>query len=173
MRDVLHNPIGLLLVIILSWFMLIAVFRHLGARRLNRELGLPIMFQPQNGNGLTYDGIRLEAVSDGELCLRYRVVNTTSRAIEIFPLLGGFSLFICGMSLQEGFPVPDKPFILLPGDSRQCAQTFLFSHWRKCCGLHFGQVLPENCMPEYWVVKDTTTGMTLTAVIENKEQVQQ
>ena len=168
MHDALHdfiNPIGLLLGVVIIYLMLIAAYRCFRARQLNSQLGLPVTFQPQNGKRLTCDGIRLEAVSGGELRLRYRMVNTTSQAVEIIPLLTGFSLHICGSELQQGFPFPLEPFTLLPNDSRTCEQTFLFSEWRKHCGLRSGQPFPEHCMPAHWQLKNIDAGMVLTATI--------
>lgn len=142
---------------------LVVIVAKLSARRFNRQLGLPLTFEPCGDGRLRLDRIRLKANCNGDLTLSYRVTNMTRNIIRKDRALGDFfTLRILGDRLQETLPLP-RNVCLLPGESRDCDQRFLLSSWRKDCGIPLRKPLPDMCTPNRWTLTCDTTGKPLAA----------
>lgn len=139
---------------------LAAIVAKLSERDHNRQLGLPLTYEPCDDGSLRFDRIRLEAGFDGDLTLSYRVTNTTSRIIR--SATGFFTLHILDDRVWDGLPSPCT-ICLMPGESHDCEQRFLLSDWRKDCRLPRRKPLPDACASDRWTLTCDTTGQPLAA----------
>lgn len=137
-------------------------------RRFNRQLGLPITFEPSGDSRLRFDRIRLKATFDGDLALSYRVTNTTNRIIRASLIYEDFfTLSILNDRLRS--VALSCNICLLPGESCDCEQWFFLSDWRKDCCLPRLQPLPDMCAPDRWTLICETTGQPLVATTTHPE----
>lgn len=131
------------------------IVAKLSERDHNRQLSLPLTYEPCDDGSLRFDHIRLKAGFDGDLTLSYRVTNTTDHIIRSVPSF--FALHILDDQVPHGFPSPFT-ICLMPGESCDCEQSFLLSDWRKDCHLPRRKPLPDMCASDRWTLISDTTG---------------
>ena len=149
---------------------LAAIIAKLSERRNNRQLGLPLTFQPCDDGNLHFDHIRLKAAFDGDLILTYRVTNTTNHIIRASLIYEDFfTLRILNDRLPGSLTSTPTSICLLPGDNCDCEQMFLLSNWRRDCGLSRRTPLPDMCAPDRWTLICETTGQPLAATTAHPE----
>lgn len=147
---------------------LVVIVAKLFERRFNRQMGLPLTFEPCDDGRLRFDRIRLKSAFDGNLTLSYRVTNTTGHIIRASLIYEDFfTLSILNDRLRS--VALSCNICLLPGESCDCEQWFFLSDWRKDCRLPRLQPLPNMCAPDRWTLTCETTGQPLAAATTHPE----